>query len=96
MAAGEDLTAQTLKIPYQGSRTSSSEAFLHAVRPRIGLLSVGAGNDYGHPHREVLARYRRLGIRVYRTDLDGTIAVKTDGVRLWVDTAKILTVPDGR
>lgn len=87
VASGTDLAADVLKMPHQGSRTSSSELFLDAVRPRVAVLSVGAANPYGHPHREVLARYAHRGVAVYRTDRDGAVSLRTDGRELWVRTA---------
>jgi competence protein ComEC len=81
---GEAIRSRVLKVPHQGSRTSSSEAFLDAVRPEIAVLSVGRGNQYGHPHAEVLARYARRGVALYRTDRDGAVAMTSDGRNLWV------------
>lgn len=78
--------SRVLKVPHQGSRTSSSEAFLDAVRPEIAVLSVGRGNRYGHPHAEVLARYARRGVALYRTDRDGAVAMTSDGRNVWVRT----------
>lgn len=88
VASGQDLRAHVLKVPHQGSRTSSSEAFLRAVAPQVAVLSVGTGNPYGHPHREVLARYARHGISLYRTDRDGAVVVRTDGRALWVQITR--------
>jgi competence protein ComEC len=68
-----------LKAPHHGSKTASSLAYLKAVQPEAVLISCGAGNDYGHPHQPVLARYKKLGIRVWRTDEQGTITVASDG-----------------
>ncbi|MCS7173965.1 MAG: DNA internalization-related competence protein ComEC/Rec2 [Armatimonadetes bacterium] len=86
--SGEDLRADVLKIPHQGSRTSSTEEFLREVAPRIAVLSVGARNPFGHPHPQILRRYARLGVRVYRTDEEGAVTVITDGRRLWVETMR--------
>lgn len=88
VASREDLRAHVLKVPHQGSRTSSSEAFLSAVAPRVAVLSVGKANPYGHPHGDVLARYARLGVSLYRTDRDGAVTIRTDGRNLWVKTMK--------
>lgn len=88
-AAGERLgqgRADVLKVPHHGSRTSSSDAFLDALRPRIAVVPVGRNNTFGHPHREVLARYAARGIPLYRTDRDGSVTVSSDGRRLWVST----------
>ncbi|QQG50320.1 MAG: MBL fold metallo-hydrolase [Candidatus Berkelbacteria bacterium] len=62
-----------LKVGHQGSHTSSSEAFLKLIQPKVGVISVGAKNQYGHPHQDVLDRYLSLGIPLLRTDQDGTI-----------------------
>ena len=71
-----------LKVPHHGSSTSSSEALLRALHPKIVVFSLGAGNPFGFPHPEVLARYAEAGSRIYRTDLDGSVWAFTDGRRL--------------
>lgn len=73
------LKSTILKAPHHGSKTSSSESFLQAVRPEAVLISVGANNEYGHPHKKICNRYKKLGYDIYRTDTDGTITVTTDG-----------------
>ena len=70
------LRAQVLKVPHHGSRTSSSSAFLGAVRPEVALVSAGYRNRFNHPHPEVVERYRALGVRLFRTDLHGAIGVE--------------------
>jgi competence protein ComEC len=79
--------ALVLKVPHHGSRTSSTPGFVARVAPRVAILSVGYRSPFGHPHPEVVARYLRAGVRVYRTDRDGTVRVSTDGRSLWVRTA---------
>ena len=71
-----------LKVGHHGSATATSAALLAATRPTVALISVGAGNDYGHPTAAALGRLRDAGARVYRTDLDGTVEVdlRPDGV----------------
>ncbi|HVH12259.1 MAG TPA: MBL fold metallo-hydrolase, partial [Longimicrobium sp.] len=64
---GAALRADVLKAGHHGSRTSSSGAFLDAVRPELVVVSAGARNDYGHPHREVLRRLDAREIEVART-----------------------------
>lgn len=76
---GDEVKSLVLKSPHHGSRTSSSDAFLKAVGAKDVLISLGAGNDYGHPHKETLARYKKHDMNVYRTDLNGTITVTTNG-----------------
>ena len=83
---GERLRAHVLKVGHHGSNTSSTEPFLDAVRPRVALVSVGAGNTYGHPSPEVMRSYERRGVQLLRTDEAGTIVLSTDGRTLWIRT----------
>jgi competence protein ComEC len=78
------LRADVLKVGHHGSSTSSTDAFLDAVRPKIALVSVGLGNTYGHPSTEVMADLVRRGARVLRTDRLGTVVLATDGRSLLV------------
>jgi competence protein ComEC len=75
----EDPSADLLKIGHHGSATSTSEELLAAVRPRIGVISVGRQNSYGHPRYEVLRRLADSGVSVYRTDMDGLVTFYLDG-----------------
>ncbi len=81
------LTADVLKVGHHGSGTSSSAAFLDAVQPRVALVSVGAGNTYDLPTPAVLRALAARRAQVLRTDRLGTIVVRTDGHRLFVDAA---------
>ena len=74
-----DLKCNVLKVGHHGSSSSTIQAFLDAVDPTIAVISCGAGNKYGHPHDEVMERLEAKGIKIYRTDTDGTIVLKTDG-----------------
>lgn len=76
---GSELKSQVLKSPHHGSKTSSSAAYLRLVQPEVCLISCGAGNDYGHPHKETLKKYQALHAKVYETDKNGTITVTSDG-----------------
>jgi competence protein ComEC len=69
-----DLAADVLKVPHHGSRYSSGE-FLDAVGARIAVVSVGAGNRYGHPSPTTLGFLTRRGTRIARTDTDGDCAI---------------------
>lgn len=73
--AAEQLKATVLIAPHQGSRTSSSPAFIAAVAPQTVIFPVGYRNAFRHPHPEVVARYRNIGSDLYRTDEDGAISV---------------------
>lgn len=79
IASKFSLKADVYKVAHHGSRTASTAAFLKAVAPTYAVISCGEGNDYGHPHAEVLNRFRKLGIQVFRTDEDGTIVATSDG-----------------
>lgn len=70
-----------LKVAHHGSTTSSSEAFLKQIKPEMAIISCGKGNDYGHPHKEILKRLEKIDCDVYRTDLLGTILLKSDGTK---------------
>ena len=70
-----------LKVPHHGSRFQD-DGFVERVAPVLALVSVGAGNDYGHPAVSTMDAYRRAGIVTLRTDLVGTIAVSVRGGRL--------------
>ena len=88
LASGANLSSAVLKVGHHGSNTSSSPAFLEAVKPEIAVISVGEGNSYGHPHAEVLARLQEAGIRIFRTDLHGTVVITSDGYEVDVVTEK--------
>ena len=80
-----DVRAQVLKVGHHGSSTSSSDAFLQAVHPEVALISVGAGNKYGHPSTDVLHALSRVGAEVLRTDQVGTVVVRTDGSHIEIE-----------
>jgi beta-lactamase superfamily II metal-dependent hydrolase len=71
-----------LKVGHHGSKFSSSPPLLSATRPGAALISSGIGNAFGHPHPETLDHLRAIpGLRLYRTDLEGSIEVVSDGPR---------------
>ena len=80
--------ADVLKVGHHGSGTATSAEFLRAVRPKYAVISVGAGNPYGHPAKDTLARLRKEAVQVYRTDLHGTIVFTSDGQTISVTTEK--------
>ncbi len=81
----EFLAADVLKVGHHGSRTSSGNDFLDVVRPELAVISVGAGNSYGHPDSGVLRSLARHGAVVLRTDMMGSVVVRTDGRALEVE-----------
>ena len=74
------------KMPHHGSRYSTSEAFLRQVAPRLALISAGRGNRFGLPAADTIELLQRQGIRVLRTDLNGTIELISDGTAWSVST----------
>jgi competence protein ComEC len=78
-----------LKVAHHGSKSSSTEEFLGAASPLFAVISVGAGNSYGHPNRDVLERLAQHGAVVKRTDEDGLVSIRTDGRRLFVETGAV-------
>lgn len=78
-AAGGMLDCDLIKVGHHGSDTSSTQAFLDAVTPEYGVISVGEGNTYGHPVPEILARYEAMNVKLSRTDLEGSIVFTSTG-----------------
>ena len=71
-----DLSVDILKVAHHGSKTSTSKEFLKAVKPKVSLIEVGAGNSYGHPTSQVLDNLKEIGSKIFRTDLSGTIGLE--------------------
>ena len=86
--SGANLSADVLKVGHHGSYTSTSEKFLSEVSPSIAVISCGQGNDYGHPHDEVVERLESADAEIYRTDLLGSIVITSDGQSLSVSSEK--------
>jgi competence protein ComEC len=84
----ELLRADVLKVGHHGSRTSSTPAFLGAVAPAEAVISAGARNRFGHPHRATLDALAEAGARLWRTDRDGSVTIRTDGESLDVQIAR--------
>lgn len=76
---GYDISADVLKVSHHGSSGSSVEEFLANVDASYGVISVGTGNSYGHPEQVTLKRLQNYGLKLFRTDLQGTIVCRTDG-----------------
>lgn len=86
--SGAELRADVLKIGHHGSSTSSGYRFLRAVSPLWAVISCGADNSYGHPHREIVSRLEDGEIAYYRTDISGTVIAETDGESLVFSTGR--------
>ncbi|WP_196604022.1 DNA internalization-related competence protein ComEC/Rec2 [Pectinatus haikarae] len=83
--AGRDINCTVLKVAHHGSKTSSSEEFLAAARPRWAVISVGAENSYGHPDKNVLDRLSNVKASVFRTDQNGAVVFYTDGTKCTIE-----------
>lgn len=82
LANGIDISADVLKLGHHGSKTSTSGAFLNEVNPDYAVISCGMGNSYGHPTEETLNKLRYNGVKVFRTDEQGTIIATSDGTEI--------------
>jgi competence protein ComEC len=86
VAEHADVSADFLKVPHHGSKTSSTADFVAAVAPKVAVVSAGEANPFGHPAESTVERYTQAGVRLLRTDRDGAVTALTDGHSLVVTT----------
>ena len=79
---GARLRCDVLKVGHHGSSGSSCYQFLYEAQPSIGVISCEKGNRYGHPHEETLSRLYDADVTVFRTDLEGSIVIFSDGMKV--------------
>jgi len=84
--SGANIDIDVLKLNHHGSKYSNSALFLEKTSPQIAVVSAGKSNRYGHPHKETLVRL--ADIPLYRTDIQGRIAILTNGKELEVKTER--------
>lgn len=89
-----DLDVDLLKVGHHGGETSSSQIFLNEVTPAYAVISVGAFNNYGHPHEKTLNRLNAIGAKIYRTDIQGTVVATSDGSNITIDKEATEYVPE--
>lgn len=77
------LKTDVLKIGHHGSDSSSLLGFLEIVDPVYAVIEVGEDNRFDHPSPRIIKRLERLGIKTFRTDMDGNIKFVSNGVNLW-------------
>lgn len=94
LRAWKNLDCDVLKVGHHGSDSSTSNAFLKAVKPEYAVISVGKDNSYGHPTERTLKKLQDAGIDLYRTDLQGDIVVSSDGKNLTFSTGKKVSKAD--
>ena len=80
-----NLKSNVLKVSHHGSNTSSCTEFINNVKPEFAVISVGEGNDYGHPSERVIKRLQRAGCEIFRTDTDGDIIMRSDGKNVYYE-----------
>lgn len=86
--SGLPLGSQVLKVAHHGSPHGTGHTFLERVRPEAAIISAGAGNPYNFPAEDTLIRLEDTGALIFRTDTDGSIVVRTDGITFSVETTK--------
>ncbi|MEO6655843.1 MAG: ComEC/Rec2 family competence protein [Pyrinomonadaceae bacterium] len=86
VAGSGTLAADLIKVAHHGSRTSSTQEFINSVGARYAIISVGRSSPFGHPHPEVVERWKANGAKVMTTGERGTISVSTDGKDLEITT----------
>ena len=79
------LQSVVLKVAHHGSNTSTHESFLKRVQPSYAIISVGAKNSYGHPNSSTLELLEEYTNNIYRTDINGTVIIRSDGVNIEVE-----------
>lgn len=89
--SGANIKADVLKVGHHGSSYSTASLFLDKVNPSFAAISVGKNNIYKHPASSTLEKLNKRGIKVYRTDLDGTILFESNGKDISVSTFDTLT-----
>lgn len=86
--AGYKIDCDVLKVGHHGASTSTGYRWLREASPEYAVISVGAGNDYGHPTEATLSKLRDADVTTYRTDMHGTIICTSDGENISFHTAK--------
>ena len=85
--SGIDLDSDVFKAGHHGSKTSNSQALLDKITPKYVVISCGEDNSYGHPHAKPMNTFRSMGVKLFRTDEQGTIVVESDGKNLTWNTS---------
>ncbi|MDD3711174.1 MAG: MBL fold metallo-hydrolase [Patescibacteria group bacterium] len=85
LANNSDLKSDVLKAGHHGSITSSQTKFIEKVKPEIVIIMVGKNNKFNHPSLRTLKRFQKLEIKTFRTDLDGTITIISDGQNIYLE-----------
>jgi beta-lactamase superfamily II metal-dependent hydrolase len=76
----ENLAVKILKVAHHGSKYATTEALLQRLKPEVAIISTSADNKYGHPSQSTLDRLKAVGVKLFRTDLQGDISITTTGI----------------
>lgn len=76
------LKSNVLKVAHHGSKSSSTKDFLEKVKPDIAIIGVGKRNKFGHPNCSTLENLNRINCKIYRTDENGEIKIRTNGITI--------------
>lgn len=82
ISSNADLACDVLKVGHHGSSTSTSKEFLDKASPKIAVISCGKNNQFGHPHKETITELKNKKIITYRTDIEGTIVLVSNGINI--------------
>jgi beta-lactamase superfamily II metal-dependent hydrolase len=88
MQNNANIKAKVLKVGHHGSRYASSDKFLREGKFEAAIISDGADNRYGHPSQDALDRFKQLGVKLYRTDLEGEITIISRGTGYEIRTER--------
>lgn len=80
------LESTILKVAHHGSKTSTSSEFLKEIKPKFAVIEVGKNNNFGHPSKEIIERLTKIKTKIYRTDENGEISIKTNGKNIKIKT----------
>lgn len=83
-----DISCDVIKVGHHGSDSSSGKSFIKRVNPKYAIIMVGEKNRYDHPYQKIIDRWENNGAKIYRTDLNGTIVVTSDGESLDISLSK--------
>lgn len=79
-----NLHADLLKVAHHGSKTASTQSFLHQIHPTLALISCGANNRYGHPHKETIHSLRKENVTILNSAKNGAVSIKlTNFIRFY-------------
>lgn len=83
-----NIDMEVIKMAHHGSWNGVCEPLLQTIAPDLAIISAGANNRYGHPHNQTLALLAKIGLPLLRTDLSGTVTVRSDGSDFWYSTER--------